>query len=403
MGPKVLLGNIVTEDSVREDGAVVLDGKEIAWLGRREDLPGRYQGAERFGESGDYVMPGLIDVHCHGGGGASFPDSTTIEDVQAAALEHLRHGTTTLVASLATAAIPVLEERAALLAEAVEAGIIQGIHYEGPFLSKARCGAQNPAYLVPATPGDAQRLVEAARGYAVSITLAPEHCLDADGKEAVRILVEGDILPSWGHSDCTTAQANEALAYGYELLSATAQPVRGGKATVTHLFNGMPPMHHRSPGPIPALLNAAQERRIIAELISDGVHLDPALVTEIVELVGRENLVFVTDAMAAAGMADGDYVLGPNEVTVEGGVARLTHGGNLAGGTSHLLDQVRTAVTKGGVPVEDATYLASYQGARVLGLEDRGRLAEGLRGDALVVSTQFEVRSVFRAGQQVSI
>ncbi len=400
--PSLLSGSVVLRDTVHEDAAVVLEDGKIAWVGEEANLPEQYASLDAVrAPEGGYIVPGYIDVHDHGGGGASFPDALTLEDVQTAANEHLKQGTTTLVASLVTAAIPVLEERASLLADAVEKGIIQGIHYEGPFLSKARCGAQNPKYLVPATPQDAQRLVDAARGYAVSITLAPEHCLDEDGREAVSILINGGLLPSWGHSDCTTAQANEAIELGQALLEAAPSKIRGGVGTVTHLFNGMPPMHHRAPGPIPAFLAAASEGRLIAELISDGVHLDPALVTEVLNLVGRSNLVFVTDAMAAAGMEDGDYVLGPNEVTVLDGVARLTHGGNLAGGTSRLADQVKVAVHQGGVSVVDAVYLATVQGAKVLGLEDRGEIAVGKRGDVLVLSPKLDVEQVYREGERV--
>ncbi len=397
---QLLTGHVVLSDDTIPQGAVAIEDGLIAWVGPLEDLPQSYATLNPV-EAGDrgYLLPGFIDVHNHGGGGASFPDSTSIEDVRTAANEHLKNGTTTLIASLVTAAIPVLEERAGLLADAAEQGVIAGIHYEGPFLSEARCGAQNPAYLVPATPADAQKLVEAARGYAVSITLAPEMCLGEDGQEAVRILVEGGILPSWGHSDCTITQANQAIDMGEQLLKAA--PIRGGKATVTHLFNGMPPMHHRAPGPIPAMLAAAQEGRIIAEMICDGVHIDPLLVRESAQIVGRDNAVFVTDAMAAAGMADGNYVLGPNEVTVADGVARLTHGGNLAGGTSRLIDQVRTAVKEGGIPLVDAVFMASKQGARVLGLTDRGEIAPGLRADVVLADRDFNVVGVYRGGEPV--
>lgn len=401
MDVQVLKGNVVLPDRVLPEGAVAFAAGEIAWVGPAADLPDAYVAAPASDVGRGYIMPGFVDVHCHGGGGASFPDATSLEDVEVAADEHLRHGTTTLIASLVTAAIPVLEERANLLADAVEAGIIAGIHYEGPFLSEARCGAQNPAYLIPATAADAGRLVAAARGYAVSITLAPEKCLDAQGRNAVATLVAGQIMPSWGHSDCTTAQANEAVDLGTALIAAQSPTPRGGRASVTHLFNGMPPMHHRAPGPIPALMAAAQDGRIVAELICDGVHVDPLLVSEVIKIVGRDNAVFVTDAMAAAGMDDGDYVLGPNEVTVTDGVARLTHGGNLAGGTSHLADQVRIAVRRGGIPVEDAVYLSSLQGARFLGLGDRGAIAKGMRADLVIMDEELNFVSAFRAGQVV--
>lgn len=399
---QVLSGNVVLPERVLSGGAVVIEAETIAWVGRLADLPEDYASAPREDVGDGFIVPGFVDVHCHGGGGASFPDATTLEEVRVAANEHLRRGTTTLVASLVTAAIPVLEERAALLSDAVNAGIIAGIHYEGPFLSQARCGAQNPAFLVPATAEDARKLVAAADGNAVSMTLAPERCLDEEGRRAVEVLVEGAILPSWGHSDCTTAQANAAVTLGEETLEGQTPLPRGGRASVTHLFNGMPPMHHRAPGPIPALIAAAQEGRIVAEMICDGVHLDPLLVAEVVKIVGRENAVFVTDAMAAAGMEDGDYVLGPNEVTVKDGVARLTHGGNLAGGTSHLVDQVRTAVVEGGIALEDAVYLATVQGARFLGLDDRGAVAAGLRADLVLMDQDLRFAKAYRAGHPVS-
>lgn len=401
MSSKLWRGTVITDQEL-EDGAVVTRGDQILWVGEADDLPPEHQDAVPQDVPEDaLIMPGLIDVHCHGGGGASFPDSHSLQDVETAAFEHLRHGTTTLIASLVTADIPTLVERATLLADAVDAGIVAGIHYEGPFLSEARCGAQDPAYLIPATPAEAEALVVAARGKAVAITVAPEHCLDMEGRSAIQILVEGNILPSWGHTDGSLAQSNEAIEMGAELLDAQPEQVRGGKATVTHLFNGMPPMHHRAPGPLPAFLESAKSGIVYAEMINDGVHIDPLLVAEMVELLGKENCVFVTDAMAAAGMADGEYVLGPQAVRVEGGVARLAHGDAIAGGTSRLLDQLKVATRQGGISLPDAVFLASTQGAAVLGLTDRGQLAEGLRADLLVTDGNLDVARVVRGGEDV--
>lgn len=400
---KVYLGKVITEDEVLKKGAVVTEGSTITWVGKQANLPADAQDAEVVSfRKNVFIMPGLVDVHCHGGGGASFPDAETLDDVSKAANEHLRFGTTTLIASLVTAAIPVLEQRASLLADAVDKGIIAGLHYEGPFISVQRCGAQNPKYIVPPTPKDAKKLVDAARGNAVTITLAPEHCLDEDGKEAVKILVGGDILPSWGHTDATTDQTLEAINLGAEALNAAPEKVRGGRGTVTHLFNGMPPMHHRAPGPIPAFMRASAKGELYAELINDGVHVDPLMVGQVVAGVGRENCVFVTDAMAAAGMADGQYVLGPQEVRVKKGVARLVHGGALAGGTSHLLDQVKIAFDTGGLSLVDAVYLASAAGADVLGNDRIGRLTPGADADLLITTEMFNVLMVVRDGEKVS-
>ena len=395
-------GKIVLPDAVIQDGVVVTSGDKIAWVGQVGDLPEQWKGspvAELPG--GAIITPGLVDVHCHGGGGASFPDSLTLEDVRTAAGEHLKNGTTTLVASLVTAPVDVLEARAGLLAEATERGIIQGIHYEGPFLSEARCGAQDPRYLIPATPDVTKRLVKAARGRAVSMTFAPERATDPEGRKAVKVLVDGNVLPSWGHTDCDIADAEAAVAAGILDIGGKSTPTRGGRATVTHLFNGMRPMHHRSPGPISVFLEAAKRGQVVLEMINDGTHLDPSLVRKVVEMVGRDNCVFVTDAMAAAGMPDGEYQLGPQAVRVKDGVARLAEGDAIAGGTARLIDCLRTAVKRSGLSLVDAVYLSTAAGAGVLGITDRGRLEVGGRADLLVMDPDLEVAAVVRKGELV--
>ncbi len=406
---KKWLGRVVTAEEVIDSASVVAHGDQIVWVGRAKDLPEKYAHAVEQVPSGPVeptIIPGLVDVHCHGGGGVSFPDSLTLDDVRTAAGEHLKHGTTTIIASLVTAPVEILETRARLLAVASQEGIIAGIHYEGPFLSEIRCGAQDPRYLIRATPDTARRLVDAAGGMAVSMTIAPEMSEDAEGRESLKILVAGGILPSWGHTDCGIEQANDAVDTGVGDLQAAAvksgSPVRGGRATATHLFNGMRPLHHRNPGPIPALLAAAQNGRVVVEMINDGIHLDSALVASVIDLVGRDNAVFVTDAMAATGMPDGSYALGSQAVHVKGGVARLADSDAIAGGTAHLLDCVRTAVKCSGIDLVDAVYLASAQGAAVLGLDDRGSLAVGLRADLVVADDDLRVMSVVRCGKSAS-
>lgn len=401
MGPLAKWGGkVVLTDKVIEDGVVVTKGQEIAWVGPEADLPEEWADAPSAGlPAGSIITPGLIDVHCHGGGGASFPDSLTLEDVRTAATEHLKNGTTTLVASLVTAPVEVLETRANLLAEATEREIIQGIHYEGPFLSEARCGAQDPRYLIPATPDVTKRLVKAAKGYAVSMTFAPERAADPEGRESVKILIDGNILPSWGHTDCDIADAEGAVKAGVQDIAEKDTPTRGGRATITHLFNGMRPLHHRAPGPISVFLEAAKRGDVVVEMINDGTHLDPSLVRKVVEMVGRDNCVFVTDAMAAAGMPDGQYQLGPQAVRVKDGVARLVDGDAIAGGTARLIDCLRTAVKRSELSLVDAVYLTTQQGANILGLTDRGRLEEGLRADLLVMNENLDVITVIRKGQ----
>lgn len=339
-----------------------------------------------------YIFPGLIDVHAHGGGGASFPDATSLDEVKTAAGEHLHHGTTTMLASLVTASVEVLGQRAELLARACEEGIIAGIHFEGPFLSEVRCGAQDPRFLLDASPEVMKQLMEAASGWARSMTIAPER----NDRAALEILVEAGAIPSWGHTDAGPAATRAAVAMGSEICPA------GRRATVTHLFNGMKPLHHRDPGPIAEFFSAAASGQVALEMICDGVHLRPEVVRAVVSTVGTENCVLVTDSMAAAGMADGEYSLGPQQVRVSDGVARLADGDSIAGGTAHLIDCVRQAVVSAELPLNQAVAMASLVPATLFGWLDRGVIGNGKRADLVAVDEELRPRGVLQAGTLVS-
>ncbi|MBN9374809.1 MAG: amidohydrolase family protein, partial [Cellulomonas sp.] len=309
----VLRGRVVTPDDVLDDGAVVVQGVQLRWVGPAAEVPERWRAAVPAATA-DTLLPGLVDIHCHGGGGASFPDATTPDEVATAAREHLAHGTTSLVGSLVTAAADVLVERAALLADAVDAGVLAGIHAEGPFLSYDRRGAQSPADLVPGDPALVRRLVEASRGTLVTMTVAPEiPGVVAPPDDVMAALVAGGALPSVGHTDASAEEAEAAIARAVELLRA--DPFAAGRRpTATHLFNGMRPLHHREPGPVAACLAAAARGELVVELVADGTHLADATVRTVFELVGPDAIMLVTDAMAATGLGDGDYRLGPMAV-----------------------------------------------------------------------------------------
>ncbi|GEA83308.1 N-acetylglucosamine-6-phosphate deacetylase [Cellulomonas gelida] len=406
----LLRGRVVTPTDVLEDGLLVTRGATIAWIGPAGEAPAPWN--ERLPEtSDDTVLPGLVDLHCHGGGGASFPDATTAQEVRRAADEHLRHGTTSLVASLVTAPADELLTRTALLAEAAEEGVLAGIHLEGPFLSHARCGAQNPDDMLAGDPGLVRQIAEAARGYLVTMTIAPEVAgvtaaetsADADGEadaDVIAALVRAGALPSIGHTDASAEQVEAAVDRAFDLL-AGATSARGTRPTATHLFNGMRPVHHRDPGPVMACLAAASRGELVVELVADGTHLAPATVVSVFDLVGAAGIALVTDAMSAAGMADGDYQLGPMAVRVADGVARIVgpdgRSGAIAGGVAHLLDVVRSTVAAG-VPLVDAVRAASTTPATVLGLADVGALAVGLRADVVVADEHLRARRVLRAG-----
>ena len=407
MQVRALRGRVVTPDHIIDDGVVVLSGAHIAWVGpadqaARAGFADAVEQAQAAPEGG-YLLPGLVDVHCHGGGGESFPNAETAERAMVSVLEHRRFGTTSLVASCVTAAPEVLRARTRVLAGLCEAGELAGIHFEGPFVSVERCGAQDPTYIIDPDAALTRELIELGGGHVVTMTIAPEKpgITGDDGVNAA--LIEGGALPSFGHTDSEAAPVRAALADAAARIAErleAGKPVRAPRSTATHLFNGMRPMHHRTPGPVPEFLAAAQRGECVLEMIGDGVHLSPAIVLDMFETLGRDNVVLVTDAMAAAGMADGDYVLGSQPVTVAGGVARLTEGGAIAGGTAHLIDVVRTT-WQGGVDLVDAVYAASVQGAQILGDSSVGALRAGMWADVVVTDAELRPVTVLRRGEAV--
>jgi len=398
--PTYLRGRVVTATAVIDDGVVVLDGDTIAWVGPVDEAGQHgWPDVPDASEVPVTLLPGLVDLHNHGGGGAGFPDVSTPEQARVAIHEHLMHGTTTLVASLVTAAPDTLRERVAVLTVLADAGELAGIHLEGPYLSTARCGAQDPDLIQRPDPDLVRELAEAAHGHLVTMTVAPE-LAGVSGKGGVmEALITAGALPSFGHTDASWTQTRTAVAEAHARLEATPG-ARSARPTVTHLFNGMRPLAHRDPGPIPELLAAARRGDVVVELIGDGTHVAPEMVRSIFELIGAANVALVTDAMAAAGMPDGGYRLGSLEVTVSEGVARLTEGGTIAGGTAHLLDVVRTTVA-GGVPLVDAVLAASTTPAMVLGDPLVGALEAGRRADVVVTDSDMRAVQVLRAGKVV--
>ena len=398
--PMVLRGRVVTPTEVIDDGVVVLRDGLIVWVGEaRAAGAAGWSGVPEAAATPVTLLPGLVDIHTHGGGGASYPDATTGEEALVAVREHRAHGTTTLVASLVTAAPDTLRQRVGVLTELAEAGQIAGIHLEGPFVSTVRCGAQDPHLIQAPDAGLTAELAGLARGHLVTMTVAPELAGIAGDGGVVDCLISNGALPSFGHTDASWAQTTAALEDARRRLAAGGG--RSARATVTHLFNGMRPINHRDPGPIPAFLAAASRGEAVVELIGDGTHLAPELVRSLFTLVGADNIALVTDAMAAAGMPDGAYRLGSQDVTVDRGVARLTHGGAIAGGTAHLLDIVRTTLA-GGVPLVDVVRAAATTPATVLGDGSIGALQAGRRADVVVVDDDFRVLSVWRAGVVVT-
>lgn len=383
MNKQVLRGRVVTPGEVLDDGVIVVDGDRIDFVGPVRDFGG--------GELPDplgTLLPGLVDAHCHGGGGASFTVGRE-QEVSSAAAHHLSHGTTSVVASAVTDSPDRMLATVRTAARAAARGEVAAIHLEGPFLSSARCGAQDPRHLRDPDLGLARELVQAGDGHVRVMTIAPE----LPGAEAlIDLLHEQGVVAAVGHTDADAATTARVMG-------------RPGNGLATHLFNGMPPLHHRVPGPVAGALTAAAQAGARVELIADGVHLADETVAMLFALLGPDRIVLVTDAMAAAGMPDGDYRLGPQDVSVVHGVARLRGDGaemSIAGGTSRLVDVVRRVVQNAGVGLADAVRSASTVPASVLGLDaELGSLRAGLRADVLVVDDEIRRLRVMKAGRWV--
>ncbi|WP_420809035.1 N-acetylglucosamine-6-phosphate deacetylase [Amycolatopsis suaedae] len=336
---------------------------------------------QRVDVAGALIVPGFIDTHCHGGGGGSF-SGTDPEDLARAVAAHRRHGTTTMLASLVSDPVHTLVEQMAALTELAQDGLIAGIHLEGPFISKARCGAHDPAALREPETAVVDKLLSAGHGHVRMVTLAPElH----GGVEAVRQLVESGVIAAIGHTDGVEEQILPA--------------VDAGASVATHLFNGMRPLHHREPGPIGALLD---DERITVELICDLVHVHPTVLRLAARHAGTGRTVLITDAMSATDAADGSYRLGKLDVDVTDGVATLAGNGSLAGSTLTMDAAFRNLVHGAKLSVADAVHATATRPAQLLGIDDRtGALRPGLAADLVVLDDDLRPVRVLRHGEWV--
>ncbi len=361
-------GQIVTPDGV-------IDGRVEVAAGRISAVT-----ADPTLHSRGWIVPGFVDLHVHGGGGHSF----TTGDPQAArgaADFHLRHGTTTLLASLVSSPYELMLDATHAFAPLVEEGILGGIHFEGPYLSAVRCGAQNPKYLRNPSIPEIEGVIDAGDGLVSMMTIAPEL---PGALDAIAVLAAHGVIAAIGHTDASYEQARAGIA--------------AGASVGTHVFNGMAPPHHRTPGTVFALLGSDE---VICELVADGVHLHDGTLHFAATATGPARAALVTDAIDATGMPAGRYTLGGQQVDVVDGVARLTEGGSIAGSTLTMDAALRRAVGAG-IPLVDAVVMASTTPARALRRDDIGALLPGRRADLVELDEHLQVVRVMRAGSWIA-
>lgn len=356
------------------EGAIDAVGTGDAWRGHVGDA--RVVDAE-----GHWLTPGFIDLHGHGAGGYSYDEGPG--ELLAALATHRTHGTTRSVISLVANPLADLRDSLEVIAGLAERDpLVLGAHLEGPFLAPSKRGAHNPDFLRDPQPELVESLIGAARGTLRQITIAPEL---PNALEAIDVLVAAGVVVAVGHTEATEDQARGAFDRGARLL--------------THAFNAMPGIHHREPGPVVA---AFEDGRVTLELILDGLHVHP----DVARLAFRQapgRIALITDSMAAAGSADGDYRLGTLNVTVARGLAVLSGTTRIAGSTLTQDAALRIAVDRARLPPATAVEALTLTPARVLGREhDLGLLRPGYAADAVLLDHDWSVRGVWADGAPIA-
>ncbi|QMU97516.1 amidohydrolase family protein [Microbacterium esteraromaticum] len=366
------------DGSVTEDGWVRFEAGRVVARGTGRDWTPADDVVDAHAVAGpDAVLtPGFIDIHGHGGAGAAYDDG--VEAIRRGRRMHRSHGTTRAVISLVTATVDELASSVATIADLTETDPdILGSHLEGPFLDPGHQGAHEPSLLRHPEPSDVARLLDAGRGTVRQVTIAPEL---PGGIDAVRAVVAAGAAAAVGHTD-----ADETIA---------RQAFEAGASILTHAFNAMNGIHHRAPGPV---LAAAADHRVVLEGIADNFHLSPPVIKLLFD-VAPGRVALITDAMAAAGSADGHYDLGAVKVTVKDGMARTDDTGSIAGSTLTQDVALRRAV-EAGVALGDAVRALTATPAAAVGYgASLGLLQPGYLADAVLLGADHEVAAVWVGG-----
>ncbi len=364
-----IIGEIVTPDGVLEQGALTVDDSGLI----AEVTPTRITSAQSgdIDAGGLLVLPGFVDVHVHGGGGADFMHGTP-DAVRQITRTHAKYGTTSLLATTLTASREATGRAIEAARAVMEAGPgegearVLGIHLEGPYICAAKRGAQPAAFVRPPDTDELAHWIALSGGRIKKITLAPEI---PGAEEVVRLACAHGVTVSLGHTNATAAETEAAIGWG--------------ATSATHVFNAMRPLHHREPGAVGASLARSE---IVCEVIADGIHLDPLIVRLIAAAKGPEGVVLITDAIEGAAMSDGEYTLGGQPVFVQNGTAAFADG-TLAGSVL-TMNRAFTNLRRfaPAVSLPGSALLSSGNALRQIGLsEELGRIAPGMTADLVVL------------------
>ncbi|GED12050.1 N-acetylglucosamine-6-phosphate deacetylase [Aneurinibacillus migulanus] len=368
---------VYAEKGIINEGYVAIRNGKIHEVGQMAGCTDTDGYDRLFPFSNSYkLLPGMIDLHIHGAGGADTMDATH-EAIQTIAARLPQEGTTSFLATTMTQEVKHIERALVNVADyrkqangPGEAEIL-GVHLEGPFLSPKRAGAQPADKMLNPDIALFERWQRSAAGLIRLVTVAPEL---PGGMEFVSHLAQCGVVASVGHSDATYAEV--------------AEGVRCGLKHVTHLFNGMRGLHHREPGVAGAALLHPE---LLAELIVDGIHVHPEMIKLVYQQKGRNGLTLITDAMRAKCLGEGTYELGGQEVTVQDGRALLSDG-TLAGSIVKMKDAAANAMHFTGCTLEDIVYMTAVNPAKQLGLfASKGSIALGKDADLVVLDKNHEV------------
>ena len=373
---------LIFPDGIRDGLEVVVEQRKIADI--REQT--RARGKNVVDLDGNYLAPGFIDLHVHGALGRDTMERS-VEAFRTICDFHASGGTTSLLLTTATAPLDKLVDVLKTVRDYRSSiGAVAGVHVEGPFISRAKCGAQRAEFIQDPSPAGVRQLLDYA-DVMTRVTIAPEL---PGALEAIESFHMHGVSVSGGHSDAWDEDARAAFDHGMR--------------SVTHTFNCMSSARRRGVYRVSGLLEfALSEPQISCELIADGHHVSPTLMKMLYRAKGADGICLVTDATAGAGLPDGSrFSLFGTDCIVEGGVCLLADRSALAGSASRMIDLVRTMARTIDVPLHEAVAMATQSPARAIGLETKGQLKVGGDADLVVLSPELEIVRVFTGGDQLA-